>query len=293
MPLRAFTMAQIRALPARSELLLVNASRQATDYYATYRGVRVRDLLAAAGVDPDAGGFAGVTVIAPDGYLKDLPARQVNAPFPAGLFVGGLDSAALGADCGFVQYPRPLPAGLRDGARIPGEPWMLLAYERDGGPMDVVSLDPATGRIRGEGPFRLVVPQSTPGTPDRGSGARAEACADGHPVRSRRRPQRRSDGPRRDRDPRQSVAGGRRGLRPPQRRLGVRGERGRRGVRLRRAGAATGAQVREDGARLAAFLDCGEDTDVLLARWNDDYRRMGLTMGGVADCLALTLALEE
>ena len=179
-PLRTFTMAQVRALPARDEFLLVNASRQAADFYAVYRGVRVRDLLLAAGVDPDAAGFQGVTVIAPDGYLKDIPARQVNAPFPVAPFFGGLDSAGLGADCGFVQYPRPLPAGLRDGAPIPGAPWMLLAYERDGRAMDVASLDAATGRIRGEGPFRLVVPQAAPGAPDRGSAARTAACPDGH-----------------------------------------------------------------------------------------------------------------
>lgn len=178
--LRTFTMAEVRALPARAEFLLVNASRQASDYYATYRGVRVRDLLVAAGVDPDAPGFEGVTVIAPDGYLKDIPARAVNAPFPVAPFFGGLDTAGVGAACAFVQYPSPLPAGLRDGAPIPGEPWLLLAYERDGGAMDVASLDVTTGRIRGEGPFRLVAPQSTPGAPDRGSTARAAPCPDGH-----------------------------------------------------------------------------------------------------------------
>jgi hypothetical protein len=179
-PTRTFTTARLRALLPRTEFVLVNASRQASDYYASYRGVRLRDLLVAAGVDPDSPGFEGVTVIAPDGYRKDLAARQVNAPFPAAPFFGGLDAAGLGAACGFVQYPSPLPAGIRDGAPIPGEAWMLLAYERDGAPMDVASLDAATGRIRGEGPFRVVVPQSTPGAPDRGSAARAAACPDGH-----------------------------------------------------------------------------------------------------------------
>ena len=178
-PWRAFTMAQVRALPARTDFLLVNASRQTTDFYASYRGVRLRDLLVAAGVDPDSPGFTGVTVIAPDGYLRDIGAREINTAFPPAPFFGGLDSATLGPDCGFVQYPRPLPAGVTDGAPIPGESWLLLGYERDGGPMDVVSLDPATGRIRGEGPFRVVVPQSTPGAPDRGSSAPPTACRAG------------------------------------------------------------------------------------------------------------------
>lgn len=59
---------------------------------------------------------------------------------------------------------------------------------------------------------------------------------------------------------------------------------------LHRAGAAGLARVRGDGARLAALLDVGADPDAELTRWNDDYREARLTMGGVADCLALTLA---
>ncbi len=184
-PLRTFTLDQLRALPARSDFLLVNASRQPDDYYATYTGVRVRDLLVAAGVDPDAAAFTGVTVIAPDGYLKDIGAREVNAAFPPAAFHGGLDAAHLGADCGFVRYPDPLPAGVRDGAPIPGEQWLLLAWERDGRPMEGASLDPATGRIRGEGPLRLVVPQSRPGPPDRGSQARPEVCGGRQPYDER------------------------------------------------------------------------------------------------------------
>jgi len=59
---------------------------------------------------------------------------------------------------------------------------------------------------------------------------------------------------------------------------------------LHRAGRAGLDRLRADGERLAALLDAGEEPDAHLSRWNDDYRRAGLTMGGVADCLALTLA---
>jgi triphosphoribosyl-dephospho-CoA synthase len=62
---------------------------------------------------------------------------------------------------------------------------------------------------------------------------------------------------------------------------------------LHRAGRAGLDRLRGDGNRLAALLDAGEDPDAHLARWNEDYRRVGLTMGGVADCLALTLAFAE
>jgi hypothetical protein len=178
-PTRTFTMTQVRALPSHTEFLLVNASRQATDFYATYRGVKIRDLLIAAGVDPDSAGFEGVTMVAPDGYLRDVSARGVNSAFPPGIFYDGLDSATLRPGCGFVRYPSPLAAGLVDRAPIPGEPWLLLAYERDGGAMDPSALEIASGRIDGEGPFRLIVPQSTPGAPDRGSASPPTRCGDG------------------------------------------------------------------------------------------------------------------
>ncbi|MGD0483414.1 MAG: GEGP motif-containing diheme protein [Gemmatimonadales bacterium] len=181
-PTRIFTMAQIRALPSHTEFVLVNATRQPVDYYASYRGVTIRDLLLAAGVDPGAAGFQGVTVVAPDGYLHDVTAREINSPFSRGTFYGGLDAATLGAACGFVQYPPVLPSGVTDRAPIPGEPWLLLAYEREGQPLDVATLDVTSGRIGGEGPFRLVVPQSPPGAPDRGSAAPAVTCPDGHPF---------------------------------------------------------------------------------------------------------------
>ena len=61
---------------------------------------------------------------------------------------------------------------------------------------------------------------------------------------------------------------------------------------LHRAGREGLARVRRDGRRLAALLDAGGEPDAELTRWNDDYRRERLTMGGVADCLALTLALS-
>jgi hypothetical protein len=177
-PTRAFTMAQLRALPAHTQFQLVNATRQADDFYAAYTGVRMRDLLVAAGADPDAPAFTGVTVVAPDGYLVDFSARQVNAAFPRADFFGGLDSAGLGGACGFVRYPRPLPAGVRDRAPIPGESWLMLAYARDGRAMDSASLDVATGTIEGEGPFRLVLPPAPPGAPDRGSSPKPADCRD-------------------------------------------------------------------------------------------------------------------
>ena len=67
-----------------------------------------------------------------------------------------------------------LPAGIKDNKRIPGDPWLILAYERNGRPLDPSSYEKGTGRLAGEGPYRLVKPQrdlggdpSRPGRPDR------------------------------------------------------------------------------------------------------------------------------
>lgn len=60
---------------------------------------------------------------------------------------------------------------------------------------------------------------------------------------------------------------------------------------LHRCGWAGLERIRRDGARLRAMISRGEDPVTHLARWNEEYRAMGLTMGGVADCLALAMGL--
>lgn len=52
------------------------------------------------------------------------------------------------------------------------------------------------------------------------------------------------------------------------------------------------ACLRRDGARLQRMLEDQRDPLAWLARRNQAYVRMGLTMGGVADCMALVFALE-
>jgi triphosphoribosyl-dephospho-CoA synthase len=50
-------------------------------------------------------------------------------------------------------------------------------------------------------------------------------------------------------------------------------------------------RLRRDGTRVKASIEQGADYLPLLAELNDEYRAMNLTMGGVADCMAVTLAL--
>ncbi len=62
---------------------------------------------------------------------------------------------------------------------------------------------------------------------------------------------------------------------------------------IHRCGPAGLARLKEDGASLAALIEGGGDHLARLRALNDEYRAMRLTMGGVADCLALTLAVHQ
>ena len=176
------TMEQLRALPSHSQFMLLNNTQQRFDDYVTYTGIRIKDLLAAR--DVDLAGATGITVIAPDGYLKSLPIDYVDRPFPQSSFYSALDIGTLGSECGLVTYPEDLPEGLSDGSALPNEHWLMLGYQRSGVPLEPSSLDVSAGRIVGEGPLRIVVPQESPGKPDRGSRFSPTGCGDGLDFRA-------------------------------------------------------------------------------------------------------------
>jgi hypothetical protein len=179
--IRTFSWEELTALADHEQFLLLNSHKQQFDVYASYRGVRVATLLEAAGADLSQA--TGATFFAPDGYTIDVDVRAITEPFPPGIYYAGLDPGGF-ADPGqgFVQYPpdETQPAGLVDGEAIPGEPWLLVGYERDGLPLDASYLDAVTGRLNGEGPYRSVVPQGTPGAPDRGSNFSPSGYDDGY-----------------------------------------------------------------------------------------------------------------
>lgn len=58
---------------------------------------------------------------------------------------------------------------------------------------------------------------------------------------------------------------------------------------LHRCGLEGLERIRGDGARLESLLLAGADVVPFLERLNDDYRRLKLTMGGVADLLGVSL----
>jgi hypothetical protein len=179
--LRTVTLEELKAMPPHTQLVLVNTTKQPLDDYVVYKGVTIVDLLDA--LDVSLKGAIGVTFIAPDGYMKSLPIESVDRAFPRPRFHAGLGAEDLGPDCGVVRYPENLPAGISDGAPIPGEHRLMIGYERNGAPLDTCFLDLTNRRIGGEGPLRIVVPQERPGRPDRGSTVSPTDCGDGFDFR--------------------------------------------------------------------------------------------------------------
>ncbi len=167
---------EVRKLPAHSQFLLMNKSTQRRDEYVTYKGVRIIDLLSAMKIYLT--GATGITVFAPDGYSSDFSLEDVSAPFPQGFYYDA--PLAFGdPEMALLEKPASVPPGVSNGKRIPGALWLMLAYERDGRPLDISAYEKATGRLVGEGPYRLVKPQKhvmgdrqRPGRPDRSVNAK-------------------------------------------------------------------------------------------------------------------------
>ena len=177
----SFGWDEIRKLPVQTQFMLMNTTKEPADDYVLYSGVRVLDLLSAAKIFMT--GVTGITVFAPDGYSIDYGVGDIVAPFPKGYYYAQ-PAAFEGSEKAFVKYPAGLPAGLEDAKRIPDVPWLLLAYDRDGRPLDPAAYEKGTGRLTGEGPFRLVRPQrdldadpKKPGRPDRAQ--RSKTFGDG------------------------------------------------------------------------------------------------------------------
>jgi hypothetical protein len=161
----------IRKLPKQTQFMLMNTSSEPFDDYATYAGVRIKDLLEKAHVSLD--GAAGITVFAPDGYSIDYTMEDITKPFPNPYFYAAPGNIK-DKEKVLVKYPASIPSGVVDGKEIPMTPWLLLAFERDGKPLESAQYEKGTGRMAGEGPYRLVIPQrnvagdvSKPGRPDR------------------------------------------------------------------------------------------------------------------------------
>jgi hypothetical protein len=171
-PTTTLSWDDIRKLARQTQFILMNTTSEPFDDYASYAGVKIKDLLQRAGIDLT--GATGITVVAPDGYSIDCSVDDISNPYPKAKFYAAPGSITDKEKI-FVYYPNPIPAGISDGKQIPDAPWLLLAFERDGKPLDTSRYE--KGRLNGEGPYRLIKPQRDPGRPDRS--VRSKTFGDG------------------------------------------------------------------------------------------------------------------
>ena len=156
------------ALTPHEQFMLMNTSRggeTGKDYYASYTGFVMQDLMEAAGWK-DAS--SGITVTAPDGFSYTY-ARTSNGK---NYYIEGdaYPQAQYYYDptVAWVDYSAPGCTGRTNGQTITvdGGLKLMLAYKANGADLDISYLDDQN-KLVGEGPFRAVPPQWNPGYPDR------------------------------------------------------------------------------------------------------------------------------
>jgi len=165
------TLDQMEAmLTPHEQFMLMNSSRggeSGLDYYVTYTGFIMQELLAAAGWT-DAS--TGVTTTAPDGFSfsyaresNDESKYPIEGTYPQAPY--WYDAAADGV---WADYSAPGCFGRTNGQLISVTNGLrlILAYKADGAYMDPAYQDDED-KLNGEGPFRAVPPQWNPGYPDR------------------------------------------------------------------------------------------------------------------------------
>ncbi|NLV30677.1 MAG: hypothetical protein GXY47_05920 [Acidobacteria bacterium] len=167
-PHRVYSGRELRALsPVVGHTVFLNTSHNRQgDFYNQYRGNSVYALLEAIGLAP---GAESVDFISVDGFEGTFTLEELRREWAQARPVPGLDKKALGA-CGWVNYNA---AGLDPGRALPSMK-VMLAFEENGRKIEPAHLDPASGRIVGTGPLRLVVPQFVPSPPDLPKNAGAE-----------------------------------------------------------------------------------------------------------------------
>ena len=182
-PYRVYTRAQIEAMDQHTEFLLMNTARSG-DFYASYSGVPMKDLLDDAAIDlADAD---GIVVYAPDGWSQyhpleydadiemyhvygDTPGQSYQYP-PATYYYDLQADVNENTDSGWCDYSASSCSGRShgDAITVSGGLKAILAIKRDGVYLDAGVLTD-DNKLDGEGPFRVVVPQKYPNAPDQSS----------------------------------------------------------------------------------------------------------------------------
>ncbi len=159
-PSVAFTIEKMKksASVVEQTIFMNSTKSKSGDSYSSYRGVRLIDLLKAAGMAP---GTKTVEVISADGYEKTFSVEELKKTYKQGPPYFSLDTTALG-DCGWVHYNT---AGLTEGKALP-DANIILAFEENGAPLSQASLEVQSGKLLGDGPYRLITPQNKIYPPD-------------------------------------------------------------------------------------------------------------------------------
>jgi hypothetical protein len=159
-PNKIYASSELRKLsPVVSETVFINTSHNKQgDFYNEYRGNKLYELLQAVGMSSST---ESVDFISLDGFEGTFTLKELEKEWPQGKPVLGLDKKTLGP-CGWVNYNVHSldEKGVLPSVRV------MLAFEENGRKIESGRLDPATGRIIGTGPLRLVVPQFMVSPPD-------------------------------------------------------------------------------------------------------------------------------
>ena len=104
-PVLTVTMAELRAMPSHTQFGLANTNKQQFDFYANYKGVKIKDLLEAEGVD--LAGATSVDVLAPDGFAHSFTVAQITEPYPGPPLLPRLRRARTSASTAASSSIRP------------------------------------------------------------------------------------------------------------------------------------------------------------------------------------------
>lgn len=170
-PRIVYTLEELEDMTGHSQFMLMNTSRGGSDgydFYTTYEGVALETLIETAGMRT---GSESITVFCPDGWSQTFDMEPggdnywVSGEYPQATYY--YDEEAAKENGGWVNYDSPDCQGRENGQIITNPDGLkcMLAWKRDGAYLETGYLD-EENKLGGEGPFRVVPPQKTPGPPD-------------------------------------------------------------------------------------------------------------------------------
>lgn len=170
-PFRVYDLDELKMLSSHTQFMVMNTHKSG-DFYAQYTGVTVQELLADAGILPSA---TGIQAMAPDGWSQYHPIEADPDPllysvleaYPQAVYYYDVQADEILNPDGWCDYSAPGCLDYEFGDTINNTDGnkLLLAYERNGDPLEPGELT-LSNKLDGEGPFRVVPPQKTPGPPD-------------------------------------------------------------------------------------------------------------------------------